>query len=163
VAGVDGIGYSPWLRRVWGYIVRAFSAYAVMFVTSIIGGRLGGVGALIVLAGAVFSIAAFVRMFIQRGHLGYDVGDAAAKQTLVRTQTGLPMGSGGSVFVRGLAHILDALPCYLGFLWPLWDDKRQTFADKIVGTVVVSGATHRYTTNQLWLNALTFWKPVLKS
>ena len=26
---------------------------------------------------------------------------------------------------------------YLGYLWPLWDDKRQTFADKILSTVVV--------------------------
>ena len=39
---------------------------------------------------------------------------------------------------RGILHIIvDALPCYLGFLWPLWDQKRQTFADKIVNTVVV--------------------------
>jgi hypothetical protein len=40
-------------------------------------------------------------------------------------------------FVRDLAHILDALPCYIGFLWPIWDSKRQTFADKIMNTVVV--------------------------
>jgi uncharacterized RDD family membrane protein YckC len=25
----------------------------------------------------------------------------------------------------------------LGYLWPLWDDKRQTFADKICSTVVL--------------------------
>jgi hypothetical protein len=36
-----------------------------------------------------------------------------------------------------LAHILDSLPCYLGYLWPLWDAKRQTFADKVMGTVVI--------------------------
>ena len=34
-------------------------------------------------------------------------------------------------------HVLDSLPCYLGYLWPLWDAKRQTFADKIMSTVVV--------------------------
>ncbi|MDQ1539752.1 MAG: hypothetical protein QOH29_478, partial [Actinomycetota bacterium] len=27
---------------------------------------------------------------------------------------------------------------YLGYLWPLWDSKRQTFADKILKTVVVN-------------------------
>ena len=27
--------------------------------------------------------------------------------------------------------------CYFGWLFPLWDAKRQTFADKIIGTVVV--------------------------
>ena len=27
--------------------------------------------------------------------------------------------------------------CYIGFLFPLWDAKRQTFADKIMTTVCV--------------------------
>ncbi len=40
-------------------------------------------------------------------------------------------------FVRAILHILDALPCLIGYLWPLWDSKRQTFADKIMGTVVI--------------------------
>ncbi len=42
-----------------------------------------------------------------------------------------------TAFVRDLAHVLDSVACHLGWLWPLWDQKRQTFADKIVGTVVV--------------------------
>jgi uncharacterized RDD family membrane protein YckC len=40
-------------------------------------------------------------------------------------------------FVRDLCHFVDAIICYVGFLFPLWDDKRQTLADKIVSTVVV--------------------------
>ena len=40
-------------------------------------------------------------------------------------------------FVRQLAHIVDSLVCYLGWLWPLWDSKNQTFADKIMSTVVI--------------------------
>jgi hypothetical protein len=40
-------------------------------------------------------------------------------------------------FVRYIAHVLDSIPCYLGYLWPLWDAKRQTFADKVIGTVVI--------------------------
>ncbi|TQF05082.1 RDD family protein [Kitasatospora acidiphila] len=38
---------------------------------------------------------------------------------------------------RRLLHILDAIACFVGYLWPLWDEKRQTFADKIVKSVVV--------------------------
>ena len=56
----------------------------------------------------------------------------------VKAETGQPIG-GGMGIVRAIAHIVDQIPCYLGFLWPLWDDKRQTFADKILGTVVQSG------------------------
>ena len=32
--------------------------------------------------------------------------------------------------------MLDGL-AYVGYLWPLWDDERQTFADKILRTGVV--------------------------
>ncbi|HYN17024.1 MAG TPA: RDD family protein, partial [Actinomycetes bacterium] len=56
---------------------------------------------------------------------------------LLRMQDGQPMG-GGMAFVRDLAHIVDALPCYIGFLFPLWDARRQTFADKIMSTVVIA-------------------------
>ena len=46
-----------------------------------------------------------------------------------------------AAFVIGTAPVLvarlDSLVCYLGFLFPLWDAKRQTFADKIIHTVVV--------------------------
>jgi len=41
-------------------------------------------------------------------------------------------------FVRDLAHILDAIPCYVGFLFPIWDARRQTFAAKVMSTVVLS-------------------------
>jgi len=34
--------------------------------------------------------------------------------------------------------LFDSAPCYLGWLFPIWDrPKRQTFADKIMHTIVV--------------------------
>jgi len=33
-------------------------------------------------------------------------------------------------------HSLDSF-AYVGFLWPLWDDKRQTFSDKLMKTIVI--------------------------
>lgn len=56
-----------------------------------------------------------------------------AKTKLVKIETGQPIGF-GMAFVRHLCHVLEFV---IGFLWPLWDEKRQTFADKIVGTVVI--------------------------
>ena len=38
-------------------------------------------------------------------------------------------------FVRDLCHIIDQVICYIGYLFPLWDAKRQTLADKIMTTV----------------------------
>lgn len=55
---------------------------------------------------------------------------------LISEATGEPIGA-GMAFVRDICHILDSLACYIGFLFPLWDAKRQTFADKIIHTVVI--------------------------
>jgi uncharacterized RDD family membrane protein YckC len=55
---------------------------------------------------------------------------------VVSEKTWRPIGFGPSI-VRFFAHIIDGLACYIGFLWPLWDAKRQTFADKIMTTVCV--------------------------
>jgi uncharacterized RDD family membrane protein YckC len=72
-----------------------------------------------------------------KGGKGQTIGRKMVGITLLGEQTGQPIGA-GMAFVRDLAHILDSLPFYLGWLWPLWDTKRQTFADKVVKTVVVS-------------------------
>ena len=73
---------------------------------------------------------------LRQGRTGRSVGKSVVGTALVRAADGSYLG-GGMAFVRELAHVLDGLPCYLGYLWPLWDDKRQTFADKVCGTVVV--------------------------
>jgi uncharacterized RDD family membrane protein YckC len=70
------------------------------------------------------------------GSTGQSYGKKWAGTRLVRASDGQLLG-GGMGIVRYILHIVDALPCYLGFLWPLWDRPRQTFADKIVGTYVV--------------------------
>lgn len=143
--------------------MRAFVPAAVIWIAAGVGGAIGGIGWLLALAGYVFSIAAQIRLLIQRGHLGYDAGDAVTKQRLVKSATGAPMGSGWSVFGRSIVHIVDAIPCYIGFLWPLWDSKRQTFADKILSTVVVPDQAQQHSAGELFKNAFMFWTPVIKS
>ncbi|MEU5207984.1 RDD family protein [Streptomyces sp. NPDC020742] len=79
--------------------------------------------------------AAGIFVLIKEGSTGQTPGKKAMSIRLVRETTGQPIGF-GMAFVRKLCHILDGF-CGLGYLWPLWDEKSQTFADKIVGTVVV--------------------------
>jgi hypothetical protein len=38
---------------------------------------------------------------------------------------------------RWLAHLLDWLSLGVGWLFPLWDGDRQTFADKVASSVCV--------------------------
>jgi uncharacterized RDD family membrane protein YckC len=71
-----------------------------------------------------------------QGTTGQSTGKKMAGTRLIHQQTGQPIG-GGAGIGRAFVHILDGIPCYLGYLWPLWDAKKQTFADKIMSSVVV--------------------------
>ena len=75
---------------------------------------------------------------ILMGRTGQSWGKQVLNLRLVRMADGQPMG-GGMCFLRDLLHILDALFCYIGYLWPIWDARRQClFADKIMNTVVLA-------------------------
>jgi uncharacterized RDD family membrane protein YckC len=68
-----------------------------------------------------------------QGTTGRSLGRRVANTKLVAIETGRPVGFGRAV-ARQICHGLEF---GVGYLWPLWDDKHQTFADKIVGTVVI--------------------------
>ena len=42
----------------------------------------------------------------------------------------------GRLMARELAHLLDTLSVFVGWLWPLWDPRRRTFADLLLRTEV---------------------------
>jgi len=73
---------------------------------------------------------------IIEGQTGQSIGKRVAHTRLLRESDGQVVGPGLAIG-RWLLHILDSLACLLGWLWPLWDSKRQTFADKLVSTVVI--------------------------
>jgi RDD family len=70
----------------------------------------------------------------KQGTTGSSIGKGIMKFKVVSEETGQPIGFAMSV-VRQLAHAIDAVICYIGFLFPLWDPKRQTIADKLLKTV----------------------------
>lgn len=72
----------------------------------------------------------------RQGTTGQSIGKQMLSVRLVGANTGAPVGFGLAI-ARQFAHVLDGIPFYLGYLWPLWDERRQTFADKICSTLVV--------------------------
>jgi uncharacterized RDD family membrane protein YckC len=91
----------------------------------------------LMIIGALLYFAFYVYNWcLRQGRTGYTFGKTVVGIKLVSEASGQPVGSGLS-FVRQLAHILDGLVCNLGYLWPIWDAKKQTFADKIMGTLVI--------------------------
>ena len=91
---------------------------------------------LILLSGLVYLGFYIWNIFIKQGRTGYTIGKGILGIKLISEQTGQPIGA-GKAFLRQLCHILDGF-FYLGYLWPLWDAKKQTFADKIMTTIVIN-------------------------
>jgi uncharacterized RDD family membrane protein YckC len=58
---------------------------------------------------------------------------------------------GGTGIGRKFAHIIDSIVCGLGYLLPLVDSKKQTIADKVVNSYVVTGAEKKPFSIDLWL------------
>ena len=72
---------------------------------------------------------------VGEGGAGQSLGKRQMKIKLINEQTGQPIGT-TNAFLRDVCHILDGFFC-IGYLFPLWDEKKQTFADKLMTTVVV--------------------------
>lgn len=88
------------------------------------------------LVGIVYFFAMGFYQLYREGRTGQTTGKKVLRISLRRERDGNTLGF-GMAFVRKLAHALDSLACYLGWLWPLWDVKRQCFADKVCNTVVI--------------------------
>ena len=87
---------------------------------------------------ALFGIGAvaWLLWYCRGAGRGQSVGQRAAAVRIADVRTGLPVG-GWRVFGRHLAKLLSAIPLGLGFWWMLWDERRQTWHDKLAATVVV--------------------------
>lgn len=79
---------------------------------------------------------AYLLWYCRRAGRAQSVGQRAGAVRILDVRTGTPVG-GWRVFGRHVAKILSAIPLGLGFLWMLWDPRRQTWHDKIASTVVV--------------------------
>lgn len=134
-----------WPLRAGGYIIDMLlliPGYIVYYIGAPKGidnttGQTRGGNLAIMLIGVLIIIGIQVWNRWMKGGKGQTVGRKVVGITLVGEQTQQPIGT-GLAFARDLAHIIDAIPCYIGFLFPLWDSKRQTLADKILKTVVVT-------------------------
>jgi hypothetical protein len=93
--------------------------------------------------GGLYILALWIyNRWYRGGTTGYTIGRGVAGNKLVKESTGEPVGM-LLAFVRDIAHIVDSIICYIGWLFPLWDTKRQTLADKIMSTVVLAQPQQR--------------------
>ncbi len=88
-----------------------------------------GLGVLLYIGGFVVYAVIYVRMLGR----GATWGRKALSYRILDDRSMQPIGAGRAVG-RYFATILSAMPCYLGFLWPLWDIENRTFHDMIVNS-----------------------------
>lgn len=135
---------SSWFRRVLANIIDSIPAIILSGIGEYFGppmdpttGEYGDGGSIPIMAAFMLAALAFQlwNRWLRAGKTGQSIGKSAMGMKLVNENTGQPIGA-LNAFLRDIVHFLDNI-CLIGYLWPLWDAKRQTFADKIMKTVVI--------------------------
>lgn len=130
--------YANWGQRAGAYLIDVAPIVAGYFVLFILGLILHNF--ITVILALLFWLGALAwtiyNRWITMGNTGQSLGKRMVGIKLVSESTGAPIGA-GMAFVRDIAHFVDSIICFVGYLFPLWDAKAQTLADKIMTTIVV--------------------------
>ncbi len=145
--------YDSWGSRLGAYILDALVATAIAIVPIVIGAIIAFSGAetdpvtnemtgvnplgVVIMVLGYLSIFAFViwNQGVRMGKTGQSLGKKWLGIKVVRNNGEL-LGAGLGVGRWFVAYFLGGL-CLLDYLWPLWDEKKQTWHDKIVSSVVI--------------------------
>lgn len=148
---LDETLYAPWSSRVAAAVIDSVVFAGLAFVVA---GASVSVNAMPIvtwgsddtavdLSAAAQSglLAAWLVGPLLQAYLGATPGKRIVGIAVVDDHEGRPIGIVGTL-LRLLAHLLDAI-AFIGYLRPLWHPERRTFADSIMGTVVIRTRTVR--------------------
>jgi Mce-associated membrane protein len=128
---------APWHLRAWALLVDLVPGAAVVATLALVCLTVPARGVWWwfcgVLAGLVI-LWMLVNRLLLPTVTGWSLGRANADIAVVR-RDGTTVGP-WRLLVRELAHLLDTASLFVGWLWPLWDQRRRTFADLLLGTEV---------------------------
>ena len=144
--------YATWGQRVGSYLIDMAptivgqAIFLVGYLAFIIDlsntGATSAAGVVPMVIGSLIMLAALgwniYNRWIVAGRTGQSLGRRVLKIYLVSEETNQPIGA-LNAFLRDLVHAVDGV-AYVGYLWPLWDEKKQTFSDKIMKTAVIDPA-----------------------
>jgi Mce-associated membrane protein len=127
---------APWHIRLCAWAVDVLPALAVVTTMALVSFSVPARGpwwwACISLLGLAI-LALLVNRLLLPAVFGWSLGRALCGIAVVR-RDGAAVGAWG-LLLRDLAHLLDTVTV-VGWLWPLWDPQRRTFADMVMGTEV---------------------------
>lgn len=138
--GPQGGQLATWGTRAKAYLLDALIFVVPTLVLSVLA-RFSVVFATLSGLWDLVAIALGVWLAVQVGTVGASPGMRVVGLRCISARTGQPPG-GGTGFLRSLYHTLLSLACgipaIIDLLFPLWDTRRQTLADKMAGTYVVT-------------------------
>jgi len=128
----QGEKLATWWQRVVAAVIDLVAYIPGIIVLAAGGGNTPG-GVLGVGIAVILVVPIYNRYYLQ-GRTGQSWGKRAMGLKLVHMSDKEAIGSLRAA-VRDLCHAFDILSLYL---WPIWDARRQTLADKAMHTVVIS-------------------------
>jgi uncharacterized RDD family membrane protein YckC len=155
--------YTPWITRVWAYLIDYIPVLIIQgigwvllmttqetaCITDTSEYDLGEfcatgastIGQLSIVLTSLIAIAYVIwNLGYRQGTTGSSIGKGIMKFKVISEKTGQPLGFGMSL-VREIIYIVAAALCgivwLIAVLFPLWDAKRQSLADKIVSSICV--------------------------
>ncbi len=116
----------------WVRFAAAVVDWAILLVVYLVLGRL------VPVFGFMLSVAVALVYFgyFEGGPAGQTIGKKALGVRVVRLVDGGPLGW-GTALMRHLLSYVSSIPCFLGYLWMLWDPEKTTWHDQLSTTVVV--------------------------
>jgi uncharacterized RDD family membrane protein YckC len=93
-------------------------------------------------AAALLGLLAFAAVLVyyaklEGGPKGQTIGKRAFGIRVADATTGGPIGTGRALGRNLFKMFISGNLCFLGYLWALWDGRKQTWHDKVVSSVVV--------------------------
>ncbi|OBA61268.1 hypothetical protein A5647_00365 [Mycobacterium sp. 1100029.7] len=132
----SGNALAPWRIRLRAFTLDVLPALAVAITAALASFTVPARGAWWWVCITVFGLAVLA-MLVNRLLLpavyGWSLGRALCGIAVTRGD-GAAVGA-WSLLLRDLAHLLDTVSV-VGWLWPLWDSRRRTFADMLLRTEV---------------------------
>ncbi|ASR03093.1 RDD family protein [Gordonia rubripertincta] len=132
--------YASWSVQAVAFVVDAVVPVGIVVtlgcIAAVMGRPLWLVITTAVLAAAVL-IVTVANIVVWQGKSGYTIGKGLVGAKTLRDGAGSGSLGVWRSAARQSAHVIDTVPLLVGWLLPLRDRRRQTFADKIVSSEVV--------------------------
>lgn len=136
-AGAGQPGFSPRGEKLAEWPERAIAFLIDFLPLGIVVGILSSISFTLGMILWVVWIGWFLYIASLNGSTGQSIGKKITGLKVVSEETGEVIGAGAGI-LRGIFHFVDSLICYIGWLFPLWDAKKQTIGDKIAKTLVLT-------------------------